>query len=136
MSVHHLLSMLGALLCLAAAEARAADRPATAPGTVAAAEKEGKLVVYSTTDSASAGPLLKDFAALYPKIALEYDDLNSTEVYNRFVSEAGAGAGSADGYGNLVRGIANTAGVGVVGGALAVACYAAVGLAHRGRPGP
>ncbi len=35
-------------------------------------------------------------------------------------------------YPNLVRGIANTMGVGVLGGALAVACYAAIGLAsHR-----
>jgi iron(III) transport system permease protein len=36
------------------------------------------------------------------------------------------------GYGNVVRGIANTAGLGVFGAALAVACYAAVALAaHR-----
>jgi iron(III) transport system permease protein len=39
-------------------------------------------------------------------------------------------------YPNLVRGIANTLGIGVVGGALAVACYAAVALAsHRWRSG-
>ena len=74
----------------------ASDRPATAPDVIAAAEKEGKLTVYSTTDSSSAGALLKDFAALYPKINVEYNDMNSTEVYNRFVSEAGAGSGSAD----------------------------------------
>ena len=97
MSTHHRLSMLGAVLCVLAADARAAGvPPATPPATVAAAEKETKLVVYSTTDSASAGPLLKDFAALYPKIAVEYDDMNSTELYNRFVSEAAAGSGSAD----------------------------------------
>jgi iron(III) transport system substrate-binding protein len=29
-------------------------------------------------------------------VEVEYDDMNSTEVYNRFVSEAAAGAGSAD----------------------------------------
>ena len=40
------------------------------------------------------------------------------------------------GYSNLVRGIANTAGVGVIGGALAVACYAGIGLAvHRWQSG-
>ncbi len=40
------------------------------------------------------------------------------------------------GYRNLVRGVLNTAGLGVVGGALAVACYTAVGLAaHRWRSG-
>jgi iron(III) transport system substrate-binding protein len=93
------LSWIAAVLCAAAADAdarAAGGQPATAPETVAAAEREGKLVVYSTTDSASAGPLLKDFAALHPKISVEYDDMNSTEVYNRFVSEAAAGAGSAD----------------------------------------
>jgi iron(III) transport system permease protein len=37
-------------------------------------------------------------------------------------------------YPNLVRGILNTLGIGVVGGALAVACYAAIGLtSHRWR---
>jgi iron(III) transport system permease protein len=35
-------------------------------------------------------------------------------------------------YPNLVRGVVNTLGIGLVGGALAVACYAAIGLtAHR-----
>ncbi|MFL5300113.1 MAG: hypothetical protein ACJ79R_07215, partial [Anaeromyxobacteraceae bacterium] len=59
--------LLGALACaalsLAGTTARAAAGPATAPDVVAAAEKEGKVVVYSTTDSASTAPLLKDFAA-------------------------------------------------------------------------
>ena len=90
-------SVVGILLALTGADARAAaTAPTTAPEVVAAAEKEGKLVIYSTTDSASAGALLKDFAALHPAIQVEYDDLNSTEVYNRFVSEAAAGAASAD----------------------------------------
>jgi iron(III) transport system substrate-binding protein len=69
---------------------------ATDAGVVSAAEKEGKLVVYSTTDSAIVGGLIKDFGAAFPKIRLEYNDMNSTELYNRFVSEAAAGAGSAD----------------------------------------
>jgi len=82
---------------VAATGARAATGdPATPADVVAAAEKEGKLTIYSTTDSASAGALLKDFAALHPKINVEYSDMNSTEVYNRFVSEAAAGSGSAD----------------------------------------
>jgi iron(III) transport system substrate-binding protein len=92
--------LLGALACatlsLAGANARAAAGPATARDIVAAAEKEGKVVVYSTTDSSSTAPLVKDFNALYPKIAVEYDDMNSTEVYNRFVSEAAASSGTGD----------------------------------------
>jgi len=77
--------------------ARAADKPVATPApVVSAAEKEGKVLVYSTTDSAAAAPLLKDFSVLHPKITVEYNDMNSTEVYNRFVSEVAAGGGSAD----------------------------------------
>jgi iron(III) transport system substrate-binding protein len=60
------------------------------------AQKEGRLVVYSSTDSASADPLLQDFKTLYPGIQVEYNDLNTTEIYNRFVAEAAAGGGTAD----------------------------------------
>jgi iron(III) transport system substrate-binding protein len=79
------------LLVLASPSARSADA-----SVVSAAEKEGKLVVYSTTDSAIVSALIKDFGVAYPKIALEYNDMNSTELYNRFLSEAAAGAGSGD----------------------------------------
>jgi iron(III) transport system substrate-binding protein len=86
--------ILAILLSLgAAAEPK---NPATSPQVVAAAEKEGKIVIYSTTDSIAAAPLLKDFGALYPKVTVEYNDMNSTELYNRFISEAAAGSGSAD----------------------------------------
>jgi iron(III) transport system substrate-binding protein len=61
-----------------------------------AAKKEGRVVVYSTTDAASANPLLKDFAALYPGITVDYTDMNSTEVYSRFIAEVAAGTGTAD----------------------------------------
>lgn len=88
---------LAAVAALAAAPALAAQGdPATPRDLVSKAEAEGKVVVYSTTDSSAVQPMIKDFAALYPKIALEYDDMNSTEVYNRFVSEAAAGSGTAD----------------------------------------
>src|SRR5205085_2050198 len=52
-------------------------------------------VVYSTTDTASAKSLIEDFKQLYPGISVEYNDMNSTEVYNRFIAEKAAG-GSAD----------------------------------------
>jgi iron(III) transport system substrate-binding protein len=63
---------------------------------VAGAHKEGKIVIYSSTDSASAEPLLQDFKSLYPFLQLEYNDLNTTEIYNRFVAESAAGTGTAD----------------------------------------
>ena len=72
------------------------DYPAGYADTIAAAKKEGKVVIYSTTDTAAASPLLKDFQALYPGISVEYNDMNSTELYNRYISERAAGGGSAD----------------------------------------
>jgi iron(III) transport system substrate-binding protein len=76
--------------------AAAGANPRTAPQVIAEAEKEGSVVIYSTTDGKIADPLLKDFAVLYPKIKIEYNDLNSTELYNRFISEVAAGGGSGD----------------------------------------
>ena len=70
--------------------------PAGYADTIAAAKKEGKVVVYSTTDTAAANFLINDFKTLYPGISVEYNDMNSTEVYNRFISEKAANAGSAD----------------------------------------
>jgi iron(III) transport system substrate-binding protein len=73
-----------------------AGYPSTYADTIAAAKKEGKVVIYSTTDTAAAGALIKDFQVLYPGISVEYNDMNSTEVYNRFISERAANSGSAD----------------------------------------
>jgi iron(III) transport system substrate-binding protein len=70
--------------------------PADYAQTIAAANKEGKLVVYSALDTKAAQPLIKDFNALYPNIKVEYSDLNSTELYNRFIAESASGQGSAD----------------------------------------
>ncbi|THC44637.1 ABC transporter substrate-binding protein [Massilia sp. Mn16-1_5] len=73
-----------------------AGYPATYKQIVDAAKKEGKLVIYGATDSKAAQPLIRDFNALYPGITVEYNDMNSTEVYNRFISEVAAGGGTAD----------------------------------------
>src|SRR2546422_8776784 len=83
------------LFCVAIprhATAAEEERPGTAKDVISAAEQEGKLTIYSTTDSALVQPLLKDFASLYPKIPVEYTDMNSTELYNRVISEAAAGS--------------------------------------------
>lgn len=88
-----------AILAGAATEAFAqvpAGYPATYQKIIDDAKKEGKLVIYSATDSKAAQPLVKDFKALYPDISVEYNDMNSTEVYNRFISESAAGGATAD----------------------------------------
>ena len=73
-----------------------AGYPADYAQTIAAANKEGKVVIYSALDTKAAQPLIKDFSALYPNIKVEYNDMNSTEMYNRFIAEAASGQGSAD----------------------------------------
>jgi iron(III) transport system substrate-binding protein len=70
--------------------------PADYAKVIEAANREGKLVVYSTTDSAAAGQLLRDFAELYPLLRVDYIELNSGELYNRFLAEVAAGADTAD----------------------------------------
>jgi iron(III) transport system substrate-binding protein len=79
--------------------ARGKVPPGYAPAyeaTIRAAENEGKLVIYSTTDADVARPLIEDFKAMYPKIDIEYDDLNSTELHHRFIAETQLGPDSAD----------------------------------------
>ena len=76
----------------------AAGAATTSPAAqlLAAAQKEGKLLVYSTTDSAGAKPLLDDFKTAFPGVNVEYSDLNSTELYNKYTAEAASGADTAD----------------------------------------
>ena len=64
--------------------------------TLRAAESEGRLVIYSTTDEAVAEPLIADFRSMYPKIEVQFEDLNSTELHYRFVAESQLGPDSAD----------------------------------------
>ncbi|WP_323121379.1 ABC transporter substrate-binding protein [Burkholderia alba] len=69
--------------------------PGNYQGLIDAAKKEGKLIVYSTTDTGLVRPLIKDFESLYG-VKVEYNDMNSTELYNRYVSENAAKSTSAD----------------------------------------
>ncbi|MGB7480127.1 MAG: ABC transporter substrate-binding protein [Burkholderiaceae bacterium] len=92
-------AVLGTLLA-GAAGALFAQAPAGYPADYAkivdGAKKEGKLVIYSATDSKAAEPLIRDFNALYPGVKVEYNDMNTTEVYNRYISEVAAGGATAD----------------------------------------
>jgi iron(III) transport system substrate-binding protein len=85
-----------AAACIPAFAQVPAGYPADYGQVVAAAKKEGKVVVYSALDTKAAQPLIRDFNALYPDIKVEYNDMNSTEMYNRFIAESAAGQGSAD----------------------------------------
>jgi iron(III) transport system substrate-binding protein len=98
--MRHVVSTVIAATFLAFGTAAQAQTPQGYPtdyaSIVEAAKKEGKVVVYATTDAVAANPLIKDFETLYPGIKVEYSDLNSTELYNRFIAEAAANNGTAD----------------------------------------
>lgn len=70
--------------------------PAGYAAVVRAAEDEGRLTVHSTTDERVAAPLVADFRRLYPRIAVTYEDLGSTELYHRFIAEQQLGHEAAD----------------------------------------
>src|SRR5437764_10751680 len=95
-----LLSRIAAVAAVVAPLAAAAQVPAGYPADyaqpVAAAKKEGKVVIYSALDTKAAQPLIRDFNAVYPNIKVEYNDMNSTEMYNRYIAEVAAGQGGAD----------------------------------------
>lgn len=91
--------LIGLLLLLMLPMARAQvpeGYPADYAATIAAAKREGRVVVYSPTDMAEARYLIADFKSLYPGVDVEYHDLNSTEVYNRFLKEVQGGSATAD----------------------------------------
>ncbi|TFW09280.1 ABC transporter substrate-binding protein [Oxalobacteraceae bacterium OM1] len=91
------LACAGAFAVAGMAQAQVpAGYPADYAKVVDGAKKEGKVVVYSTTDTKAAESLIKDFNALYPDVKVEYNDMNSTEVYNRYISEVAAGGATAD----------------------------------------
>lgn len=73
-----------------------AGYPANYADLVKQAKSEGKLVIYTSTDGAQAKGLLDAFAAKYPGIAVEYNDLGTNGVYNRVISEAAANQTGAD----------------------------------------
>ncbi|HEY6827995.1 MAG TPA: ABC transporter substrate-binding protein [Gemmatimonadaceae bacterium] len=96
MSPRLLLIALATIAAPAFAQTVPAGYPADYAQTIAAAKKEGKVVIYSALDTKAAQPLIKDFNALYPDIKVEYNDMNSTEMYNRFIAESASGQGGAD----------------------------------------
>jgi iron(III) transport system substrate-binding protein len=90
------LALLAGAFALAAQAQVPAGYPADYAKIIDGAKKEGKVVVYSTTDAKLVQPLIKDFEVAFPGVKVEYTDMNSTEVYSRFTSETAANAASAD----------------------------------------
>ncbi|MFA4912076.1 MAG: ABC transporter substrate-binding protein [Comamonadaceae bacterium] len=80
----------------ASAQAVPAGYPGDYQSIIDGAKKEGKVVIYSTTDTKAAAPIIKAFEAVYPDVRVEYNDMNSTELYNRYISEQASGGSSGD----------------------------------------
>ena len=81
-NLNHKLRLPAALAMFLAMQAAYALVPEGYQAVIDGAKKEGKLLVYSVTDTALVRPLIKDFESLYG-IKVEYNDMNSTELYNR-----------------------------------------------------
>jgi iron(III) transport system substrate-binding protein len=94
------LAGISALVLTAWGSAARAQVPAGYPAgyqaIIDAAKKEGKVVIYTPTDAAAGRPLVKEFEALYPGVKVEYNDMNTTELFNRYISETAAATASAD----------------------------------------
>lgn len=96
--------MTRALLCAAATIAVAgpvfAQNPATDTSEykaiIEAAKAEGKVVVYAPIDAPAFRPFAEDFESLYPGVKIEFTDMQTTALYNRYLSEMAAQADSAD----------------------------------------
>ena len=70
--------------------------PSRYPAMVAAATREGAVVVHSTTDAFAAAPLIEDFNAVYPNIAVRYQEYSSAEIYSDFLGKASDAADRPD----------------------------------------
>lgn len=75
---------------------QAAGYPSSYSRLVAEAKAEAMLTVYSSTDKRRMAPLLRDFAAQYPGIALDYVDLSAQEIYQRVIAEGESGRATGD----------------------------------------
>ena len=76
-------------LALPAASVRAAAPPATAitPDLIAAAQKEGKVVYYTSIDLPLAEKIAKAFEAKYPGIAVRVERTGAERVFQRIGQE-------------------------------------------------
>lgn len=83
-------------LSAASAQTVPAGYPADYAGLLQGAVKEGSVSVYSPTDAEQAKGLIAGFEAAFPGIKVKWNDLSSSAVYNRVVSEAAAGQVGAD----------------------------------------
>ncbi len=59
-------------------------------------EATGDLVIYSSTDQEAFDPVIAGFQRAYPAVSVVYHDINTIEIYDRFLAAAGNGGPTAD----------------------------------------
>lgn len=64
--------------------------------TIAAAEDEGTVVLYTNANDTQLQPLVAGFTAAYPGIAVQALSLDASEVFQRYLSESASGGRTAD----------------------------------------
>ena len=74
----------------ATAQAVPQGYPAAYADVIAKAKQEAKLAIYTSTDQSQGATLIEAFKAAYPGIAVEWNDMGTTSVFNRIISEAAA----------------------------------------------
>lgn len=84
------------LLASAAFVATGLSARAQSPDLIAAAKREGKVTIYTSTDETQGDALVNAFKAKYPGIQVDYNNLGTNGAYNRAISEAAAKQISAD----------------------------------------
>jgi iron(III) transport system substrate-binding protein len=94
------LAVLASALLVSAAIATSQCAQAADPALVAAAEKEGQLVVYGG-DISETPHQVKRFAELYPKIKVTSVTMGGWQLYNRYMSEFKSGQNVADVFTNV-----------------------------------
>ena len=60
--------------------------------SLAGASLAGTVVIYAAADLQVIEPLIVDFEQTHPDIKVEYHDLQTTDLYHRFLKEAGTGS--------------------------------------------
>jgi len=73
-----------------------AGYPADYVALVDEAKSEGRVVVHAPIDTAAMTKIIAGFNSVYPDVRVEYTDLNTNVLYNRFISEVAGGAEAAD----------------------------------------
>ncbi len=63
---------------------------------IEAAETEGTIVIWSSTDMERIGDALRLFAKKFPKVKIEYHEIETADLYRNFIEDVNSGKNSAD----------------------------------------